>query len=103
MAATPFFSIFIFIFIFFMVTTTLSVPGYSCLKTGASLFVAGHTLPISLGSEQQGIHFRYWVIKFYECNLQRFVASSCRLPGPRTGTGHIEGVVALQVPLRNCY
>lgn len=23
---------------------------------------------------QQGIHFRYWVIKFYVCNLQRFVA-----------------------------
>lgn len=100
-----FFSIFIFIFIFFMVSTTLSVPSYRCLKTRASLFVAGHTLPISLGSEQQGIHFRYWVIKFYECNLQRFVASSCRSPGlgPDTGTGHIEGVVALRVSLRNCY
>lgn len=59
----------------------------------------GHTMAISLGSEQQQrIHFRYWVIKFYECNLQRFVASSTVAshshPRARPGLGCRPSLVA---------
>lgn len=74
-----------------IVTTTLMVcpsgckwHARSCFETWITFLAGVIRWPLVWAGiyffffRQQGIHFRYWVIKFYERNLQRFVGSSAK-------------------------